>query len=112
MAASFSTDDPSALLQAFRAGIKSGQIKRWAAVAPTSGDVSHTDEFLFGKAWFRPKASGGELTFNIVRGQGSPLEKGLYSHYHAQLIETFLQHFGPSFSRVTATAVAGAGDVV
>jgi hypothetical protein len=112
MAASFTTDNPAALLEAFRAAINSGEIKTWASAAPGSGDISLADREFNGRAWFRPKTQAGDLIFNIVRGQGGQVSNGLYSYYHGQLIETFLRHFGGSFSTVSATAGAAAGDLV
>jgi hypothetical protein len=112
MAVSFATDDPAALLEAFMSGIKSGDITTWWAAAPRSHDVSVVDPKLGGRAWFRAKPEAGALVFNLVSGIRFHMYTALYSYYHGQLVDTFLRHFGESFSTVTATAVAAPGDLV
>jgi hypothetical protein len=50
------------------------------------------------------------LTFNIIRSADDYVTKEAYSHYHAQLVQTFLGSLDHMFSMVGVTSAPSAGD--
>ena len=116
MAVHFSTSNPRALLKAFDAAIRraDGRAADSAGVWAVAEDGEHytcVAEQWIAKAWFRPQVLSNVLTFNIVRSADDDhVTKQAYSHYHAQLVQTFLNSLDHMFSMVGVTSAPAAGD--
>jgi len=112
MAVHFSTSNPRALLKAFDAAIREAHKGAGAwGVAEDGEHYTCVAEQWVAKAWFRPQVLSSVLTFNIIRSADDDhVSKEAYSHYHAQLVQTFLHCLDHMFSMVGVTAAPSAGD--
>lgn len=115
MAVHFSTSNPRALLREFDAAVRRGagrtddDARAWG-VAEDGDHYTCVAEQWVAKAWFKPQVLTNVLTFNIVRSADDHVTKEAYSHYHAQLVRTFLGCLDHMFSMVGVTAAPSAGD--
>ena len=111
MAVHFSTSNPRALLKEFDAAVRRarGSFGVWG-VAEDGEHYTCVSEQWIAKAWFRPHVLSNVLTFNIVRSAEEHVTQEAYSHYHAQLVQTFLSSLGHMFSMVGVTSAPTAGD--
>ena len=109
---SFTSNNPSSLLNAFDAAIAkgtgTGSIITWRKV---DGYYTHTSTQWGGEAYFKASVAVGQLRFNIIRPNNKNITVTAYGYYHGHLIETFLNHFDKSFSAVSATPTCVSGDV-
>ena len=115
MAVHFSTSNPRALLREFdaavrRAGTRAADAAGVWGVAEDGAHYTCVAEEWIAKAWFRPHVLTNVLTFNIIRSADEHVTKEAYSHYHAQLVQTFLSRLDHMFSMVGVTSAPTAGD--
>ena len=111
MAVHFSTSNPRALLKAFEAAVRRGEksVSAWG-FAEDGEHYTCVAEQWVAKAWFKPQLLASVLTFNIVRSADDYVTKEAYSHYHALLVQTFLEGLDHMFSMVGVTSAPSAGD--
>ena len=86
-----------------------GSFGAWG-IAEDGEHYTCVSEQWIAKAWFRPHVLSSVLTFNIVRSADDHVTQEAYSHYHAQLVQTFLSSLGHMFSMVGVTSAPTAGD--
>ena len=116
MSVKFYTENPAALLQAFKEKInqkqQEGSITTWEIT--DAGAFTHKGQQYAGDAFFRaePKPDDGYLLFRVTRPKGRNVTARAYAYYHGHLIETFLNHFDKMFSDATASALADDCDSV
>jgi hypothetical protein len=111
MAVHFSTSNPRALLKAFDAAVRRAESGAGAwGIAEDGAHYTCVAEQWVAKAWFKPQVLASVLTFNIIRSADDYVTKEAYSHYHAQLVQTFLGSLDHMFSMVGVTSAPSAGD--
>ncbi|MEO6934977.1 MAG: hypothetical protein ABI171_06505 [Collimonas sp.] len=112
MAIHFATTTPQTLLNNFDARIAQtepkGKITTWEKAS--DGHYTHKATEWNKKAWLLPKVLNSQLTFNIIRPNGSNVTSQVYAYYHGHLIETFLNHFDTSFSNAVSSALPESAD--
>lgn len=106
----FNTDDPAALLKAFRKAIDDKKVVTWSY--DKDGDFTHTPAQWVNLGWMRPKIGLGSLTFNFLGNSKIATSKEVYAVYHGRLSESLLAHFDTDFTKVTATALASGTDSI
>ncbi len=109
MAVKVKTAKPKTLLAAIYKAIDEGHIDTWKyEVRDGVKCLTHytSDRQWYKKAWFKPKAGVGLLTFLIQPPGGGKIPTEVYAVYHGRLIEMLLAHFKDLFDTATATAKA------
>jgi hypothetical protein len=108
MAIIVKTENPEELLIEIKRAIDEKVTDLWSY--DESGDFSHTPDKWINRAWLRPEAGEGELTFGILGTTDVGMTASLYSAYHAYFIEFLLNHVDHYFVTVAATARKTAPD--
>lgn len=96
------TEQPAALLTAFKRAIAAGSVETWEC--DNSGRFTHTPAQWHLRAWMKPSVDKGRLAFYIAPGVNYHLNEMTYAVYHGRLLEAFIEHMGNEFSHGCATA--------
>lgn len=104
------TDDAAGLLARIKKLIDQGHIVTWEY--DDDGDFTHTpaDGQWSGKAWLRPQLHSDKLRMVIVKTEGVPLTREIYSVYHGRFIEMLIAHVANKFTSVSASPNPVSGD--
>jgi hypothetical protein len=103
-------DKPRTLLADIKAAIENEEVITWKV--DSDGDFTHTPEQWRNRAWFRARIFDDRIVFNIIGSKTKTLSREVYAVYHGRFVEMLLSHFDKEFERVSATALAAAGDIV
>jgi hypothetical protein len=110
MAVRAQSSNPQLLLNQIKASIRNGSIQTW--ILDKDGDLTHSPQQWKNQAWFRPTVEPSALVFRILGPQSATMTTEVYAVYHGRLVEMLLAHFDRSFSSVSATAQAIAGEYI
>jgi hypothetical protein len=109
MSITFQTNNPSALLAAFKKGIHDGHIVTWMHDKGTDM-FTHTPPQWRGKAWLSPVIEVGQLRFKFFGAKGVTWEE--YGVYHGRFIEAMIVHCRDLFVNGSATSKPSADDFI
>ncbi len=110
MAVHLLTNNPSALLAAFKLAIKEGHVETWSV--DSQGDFTHTPPQWNKLAWFRPELRSDRVVLKIVKPQNGSVSWEVYGIYHGRIIESFIIHCNNLFSEGYASAKPTIDDVL
>lgn len=106
MSIDFETNNPSALLAAFKKAIDDKHVETWSY--DKDGDFTHTPPQWKSKAWLRPVISQGRLMMKFLGTKGTTWE--IYGVYHGRFIESMIVHCNSLFTKGAASAKPTSND--
>jgi hypothetical protein len=110
MAIYFNTNNPAALLAAFKQGIERKEIVTWE-IDP-DGDFTHTPPQWRNQAWLRPVLGQDRLVLNIIGRNNTAMPLEVYAVYHGRFIEAMIRHCRQRFTLAMATPLPTANESV
>jgi hypothetical protein len=95
------SDDSASLLTRIKTLIDEGHITTWEY--DRDGDFTHSPNQWRGRAYLRPEVQEDKLRLTIIRTQGEPLTREVFSVYQGRFIEMLSAHVYKRFTSAVAS---------